>query len=203
MTIERALLRCGISIPIIYYANLVVFGLLNPTHDPVAQPPSYLGTPDMRYAELFNLGLMLVGGTLIAGAGGLFFGLRRIRSNLILVLLTSVTCAIFGVAMAMAMAGPFPMPSPLHTAFGLEGAGILTALFGAIALGPAKETDTVRVLVFGGFVCTLAIVAVLISVPRVQNQANAGLWALALTLIFPTIALLCFAVTRRLQLPKL
>jgi hypothetical membrane protein len=200
MTIERALLRCGISVPIIYYANLVVFGLLNPTHDPVVQPPSYLGTPDMRYAELFNLGLMLVGVTLIAGAVGLFLGLRRIRSNLILVLLTSVTCAIFGVAMAMA--GLFPMPSPLHTAFGLEGAGILTALFGAIALGPAKETDTVRTLVFGGFTCTLGIVVVLIGVPGVQNPAKAGLWALALTLIFPTIALLCFAVTRRLQLSK-
>ena len=197
MTIERVLLRCGIASAFIYYANLIVFGLLNPNHDPIVQPPSYLGVAGMHYAALFNLGLIAVGATVIAGAIGLYLGLRRIGSNLVLTVLTAVTGVVFGVTMAMA--GLFPMPSPLHTAFGLEGVGLLTPLFGAIALGRAKETTTLRVLVFVGFAITLTIAVAMIGVPRAVNQSNAGLWAHALSLIFPTIALLCFVARRRLQ----
>ena len=193
MKVERALLACGMAAPVVYYANLIAFGLLNPVHDPMVLPPSFLGTAGMHYAGLFNLGLILTGIALVLASAGLFFGLRhRARGWAIA---ASLTCGIFGIAMCMA--GFFPLPNPLHLAFGLEAAGILTPLFGAFALGAEPQTRILRAIILIGFALCVAAAAILLGAGGILNKTNAGLWSRAASVVFPTIGILCWATIKR------
>ena len=197
---DQVLLAAGIVVPILYFANLIVGGLLTPGFSHVSQMPSELGVAAAPYAALFNAGLIAVGVATFMAALGLYFGLRRLGVGLPLVLLTSVSLALS--AGAMAMSGVFPLPHPLHYGFGLVLAGVFTPLFGALAL---KDGGAVRVILLVGFVASIAIVGAIFAanfgLSDLVNQSNAGLWVRGYALTgIPSVALLCWAVMRRLQI---
>ncbi|MEQ1865828.1 MAG: DUF998 domain-containing protein, partial [Micropepsaceae bacterium] len=65
---DRMLLAGGIAVPYIYFANLVIGGLLTPGFSHVTQMPSELGVAAAPYAALFNAGLIAVALTTFLGA---------------------------------------------------------------------------------------------------------------------------------------
>jgi hypothetical membrane protein len=202
MSRERVLLAGGVAVPIVYFVNLMVGGFLMPGFSHVSQMPSELGVATAPYAALFNAGLIAVALTTFMGAAGLFFGLRRLGAGIFSTLLTSVSLALS--AVSIGMSGLFPLPDPLHYGFGLVLAGVFTPLFGALALRAVKDTGTVRLILLLGFGASIAVVAAIFAtnfgVMQLVDQSNAGLWVRGYALTgIPSVALLCWAVMRRLR----
>lgn len=105
-------LRLAIAIPFFYYGIQLISGLLNPGYSFVSQVASILGSDLVRYAPIFNLGIMLQGLLSIAAAGGFWRGLTLLRVHPILALPTAA--AIFMSGIQSIWAGWFPMPDPRH-----------------------------------------------------------------------------------------
>lgn len=198
MTRARVLLAGGVAVPVIYFANLIVAEVRSPAVDPWSQLPSDLGVASVAWAPVFNAGLIAVGLAAVAGAAGLFFGLRRIGANILLSAMTGVAMLVAG--FVMAMAGLFPLPNPLHYGFNLLPIGMLTPLFATIALGAAKDAWRERAIIFAGFVAIISIVVASETVEGLVVRENAGMWARGLALIaFSTIAFVCLSVMRRVK----
>ena len=198
---EQILLAGGVAVPFIYFANLIVGGLLTPGYSHVSQMPSELGVATAPFAALFNAGLIAAAAATFSAAFGLYFGLRRLGAGLLLALATGVSLALS--AGAMAMSGFFPLPNPLHYGFGLVLAGVFTPLFGALALRRVSGTGTERALLLSGFAASIAIVAAIFAANfdliDFVNTSNAGLWVRAYALTgIPSVALLCWSVMRRI-----
>ncbi|MEQ1866725.1 MAG: DUF998 domain-containing protein [Micropepsaceae bacterium] len=196
---DQILLAAGIAVPFIYFANLVIGGLLTPGFSHVTQMPSELGVAAAPYAALFNAGLIAVALTTFMGAAGLFFGLRSLGVGMFLTLLTSVSLALS--AVSIGMSGLFPLPDPLHYGFGLVLAGVFTPLFGALALSAVKDAGTVRLILLLGFGASIAVVAAIFAtnfgVMKLVDQSTAGLWVRGYALTgIPSVAVLCWAVMR-------
>lgn len=188
----KFLLAGGVALPFIYFANLIVGGLLTPGFDHASQMPSELGVAGVPYAGLFNAGLIAVGVALAFGAGGLLLGLRKLGVHWGLAALTGLSLAL--PAFAMAMAGLFPLPNPLHYGFNVLLAAAFTPVLGAIAVGPGRA----RAVLLAALALMIAMNAVTISVDGAMTAANVGLWVRGLALVaFSSTAYLCWAVMRR------
>ena len=198
MRFARLLLGTGVAVPVIYFANLIVAEVQTPEVDPWSQLPSDLGVAGLAWAPVFNAGLIAVGSAAALGAVGLFLGLRVIGANIVLTALTGATMLVAGGVMVMA--GLFPLPDPLHYGFNLLPVGMLTPLFGALALGAAKDAGRERAIIFAGFVAIVSIVIATGSIKGLASRETVGLWSRGLGLIaFSTIAFLCASALRRVR----
>lgn len=192
MKIERLLLACGIVFPFIYFSGQAAGLALNPDQDIATRQPSELGCCGARLTLVANASFILSGLAACLGALGLFIGLRSLGGNLVFAALAGLGLALLGVALAMA--GLFPLPNPLHYGFGLLLAGLLTPLFGALAL----RGGGARWLLLVGFVLSVAIALTSQGVGDLITEGNVGWFARGLALVaFSTIAYLCWEVIRR------
>jgi hypothetical membrane protein len=190
------LLASGAAFPVLYFATLVLAGIFYPGYDFRAQVPSELGMAKAPNPAIFNIGMLVTAIAAAAGAAGLFLGLRRLRTGILLSLLTSVSLGLF--AVSMAMAGLFPLPNPLHHGFNLVLAGVLTPFFGVLALGREKGTGLVRGVLVMAFLAGTALLIVNLGAGGIVTGANAGLWLRVMAVVcFPNIGLLCWTVWRR------
>lgn len=198
MRLARLLLGAGVAVPIIYFTNLIVAEVQTPEVDPWSQLPSDLGVAGLAWAPVFNAGLIAVGAAAVLGAAGLFLGLRALGANTVLSALTGATMLVAGGVMAMA--GLFPLPDPLHYGFNLLPVGMLTPLFGALALGAAKDSGRERAVIFAGFLAIISIVVATGTIKGLVVRENVGMWSRGLGLVaFSTIAFLCASVSRRVR----
>lgn len=110
--LTRATLRAGIAIPFIYYGIQLIAALFNPGYSFIRQAASELGSDLSRHAGIFNIGIMAQGVLTLAVALAFFRALLRLRTHLLLAVLTSLALAMNGVQTLWA--GYFPMPDPRH-----------------------------------------------------------------------------------------
>ena len=195
MKLTDGLLACGLAFPAVYFANLFGVPLLDPAFDHARQAPSDLGAQGAPYAALFNAGLGLSAFMAFLGAIGLVLGLRRLGAGLYVSVMTGLSLALL--AFALAMSAAFPLPDPLHYGFNLYFAGLLTPLFGAIALGPVRGAAGARLIALLGMMASFALIVMTIGPFGLADASNQGLWIRALAFVsFFTIGYLCFAVLR-------
>jgi hypothetical membrane protein len=172
---------------------VAVAGLFYPGYDNIAQAPSELGAAGAPYPQIFNLGMVATSAAALAGAGGLVVGLRQLGSGVFLSILTGSSLALLGVSLAMS--GLFPLPDPLHYGFGLSAAGLLTPLFGALAL--RRRGGAVAWVLSVAFVAGVLLLAINLGAGGLVSASNVGLWLRALALAcFPAIGLLCWTAMR-------
>lgn len=191
----QALLAAGIGVPVFWIGGQIAAMALNPGFDIAAQQPSELGCCNARFPIVANIGFLATGVCAVLGGAGLSIGLRKLGGNMVLGALAGLGMILFGVAMTMS--GLFPLPDPLHYGFGLFPAGLLAPLFGALAL---KGGGAARWIVLASFALSAVLVALMFGVGGVVNENNLGYFSRAVALVaFPTIALLCWIVLRRLS----
>jgi hypothetical protein len=196
MKLSRLLLAGGIAMPLLYFGTVAVAGLFYPGYDNIARAPSELGAAGAPYPQIFNLGMVATSVAALAGAAGLVVGLRQLGSGVFLSVLTGASLALLGVSTAMS--GLFPLPGPLHYGFGLTAAGLLTPLFGALALRP--RGGAVRWVLLLAFVAGVALLAINLGAGGLVSASNTGLWLRALALAcFPAIGLLCWEAKRLVE----
>src|SRR5262249_50424166 len=159
----------------IYFAALLVAGLLYPGYRHFSQVPSILGTSEAPFSEIYNVGMVAT--ALI----GLFGALRKLGSSLLLSLLTGASLGLF--AVSVAMSGLFPLPNPLHHGFNLVLAGLLTPLFGSLALGNRSRTRMARRIVLAGFATSVVLLAINLGLGGVATARNIGLWLRTLSAV--------------------
>ena len=187
----RLWLACGVAMPFLYAATLLLAGLLHPGYSHFAQAPSELGAAGVRFSRVFNTGMVATAVATIAGGFGLALGLRQLGAGALLAVMTGGSMALLGISLAMA--GLFLLPSPLHHGFGLTLAGLLTPLLGALAwrrIGGAGAFPGVLML---AFIACMALLAINLGAGGLIARTNAGLWPRALAVVcFPSIGLLCW-----------
>ena len=131
---EKTLLLAGVLTLPLYFALLFTAGAFYPSFSHVKQVASELGASGAPYdgALAFNVGLVAVGCVGIAGAVGLFQGLRKLGAGFTATLLTSAAMA--SPLATLVMSGIFPLPSPWHTNVYMALAGNLAPALGALAM---------------------------------------------------------------------
>lgn len=190
----RLLLAAGVAVPVFWIGSQLAGIALNPGFDIATQQPSELGCCDARLPIIANMGFLATGACGVLGGIGLTLGLRRLGGNIILAALAGLGMILFGVAMTMS--GLFPLPNPLHYGFGLFPAGLLAPLFGALAL---KNGGAARWITLAAFAFSAIAVVLMFGVGGIVTESNLGYFSRAVALIaFPTMAFLCWAVSRRL-----
>ena len=200
MQVVKKLLFAGAIMPVLYFTLLYTAGALYPDYSHVRQVASDLGADGAPYgwALEFNIGLVYVGLAGIAGAIGLFQGLRRLGGGFILTSVTSTVIVLPSVIMVMS--GLFPLPSPWHANFHILLTGNLVPLFGALALRAMPNAATIRLLLIVGFGVNMGITGVLFGIGDLVNEGNLGLWLrLWVAAMLPQIGFLCWVVRSRLQ----
>src|SRR5215470_16726193 len=98
---HRWCLAGGIAFPAIYFATLLLAGLLYPGYDQFSQAPSILGASEARHPAVFNTGMVVTALAALLGAVGLFIGLHRLRAGLMLSVLAATSLGLFAVSVAM------------------------------------------------------------------------------------------------------
>lgn len=200
MNIERPLLLAGTCMPVLYFALLYVAALFYPDFSHIRQVASDLGATDApyAYAPIFNIGLLTVAMTGMAGALGLAIGLGKLGSGRALALITGLSLAMPSISLGMS--GLFPLPSPYHSSFVLLLAGILTPLLGALCLRKVSGTGVMTLILFLAFAAALIVLAILFGLGGLVSEENVGLWLRIWAVVsLPPVGLLCWEVRRRLN----
>lgn len=199
MKLNRSLLLAGSVMPLLYFFVIYAAGAFYPGYSHVRQVASDLGADGAAYpyAAIFNIGLLAVAVTGLAGALGLFWGLKKTRGGVILPALTGLTLAMPSISLGMS--GLFPLPSPWHSSFELLLAGILTPLLGAIALSKVPGTAMTRAALVVSFAGALMVLAALFGAGGLVSEENVGLWLrLWAVASMPAVGLLCWTVRSRI-----
>ena len=192
---DKVLLLAGVLTPPLYFALLFTAGAFYPGFSHIKQVASELGATGAPYdgALAFNVGLVVVGGVGIAGAVGLFQGLRKLGAGLTATLLTSTAMAL--PLATLVMSGLFPLPSPWHTNAYMALAGNLAPALGALAIRRAPSTAVLKVLLLVGFGLS---VAAFFGIGDLSSADNAGLrWRLWAAALMTSDAYLCWVVRTR------
>ncbi len=196
----KTLLLAGVAMPVIYFVTLFGAALLYPDFSHIRQQPSELGADGAPYnfAFAFNVALVVVGLSGLAGAAGLVSGLSNLQVGRTLSLATGLAPALPSVSLLIS--GLFPLPSPYHSSLVLLLIGILTPLLGALSLRKLADTTAVCVTLYLAFIAAVAVVGIILGIGNLISEDNVGLWIrIWAGVSFPAIAILCIAVRTRLQ----
>ncbi|MBL8551917.1 MAG: DUF998 domain-containing protein [Hyphomonadaceae bacterium] len=194
--LAKRLLAIGAAMPLAYFVSLFGVGSLHTGYSHTAQAPSDLGAHGAPFASLFNAGLGIAAACGFAAALGLFLGFRRAGAGTYVSLMTGLSLALL--SFALLMSAIFPLPDPRHYGFNLYFAGLLTPLFGVLALRGVKDAGGARVIVLLGLIASFAIVLAIFGLFGAADETNSGLWVRALAAAnFGTIGFLCWTVLQR------
>ena len=188
--------------PAIYFIALFTGGALYPDYSHMTQVASDLGAMGAPYdfATEFNIALLIVGLTGLAGALGLTIGLWKLAVSHSLSVVIGFTVAM--PAVSLIISALFPLPSPHHSSFLLLLMGNLTPLLGGIALRKLESSTVTRWILYLAFVTALIVISIIFGVGNIINEDNLGFWLRIWAAVsLPTVAVVCLAV--RMRLPKL
>jgi hypothetical protein len=111
-TIIRLALGAGLLAPLLYFAMQLVAAPFYPGHNFLTHAASDLGATSFQYGNLFNVGVMTVGGLLILASIGIGVTLHHRRTPISLLAFVVVTVLASG--LSTIWAGLVPLPSPDH-----------------------------------------------------------------------------------------
>ena len=197
MRSPRHLLSLGIAVPILYLLALILGSALYPGYSHATRYASELGAADAPYPWIFNSGIVAAGLAAALAGPGFLLALRRLGSDRLPAVLSSLAVSLWGVAMVLG--GSFPMPDPRHGGFGL-GLGLLVApLFLIWALRGAPDAGRLRVFLVAVFLAMTALFAVMMGVGGLVTRANVGLWQRGNALAsIPWLGIVAYVLRRRL-----
>lgn len=191
---DRAALRLGVGVPLVYFGLQAVIGLLTPGYSFRRQAASELGIGDSVRAAVFNAGAVSTGILAVLAASGLAVAPRWCAVPAVRARLTALAVASTGAA-ALA-AGLFPLPDPRHGG-GPIGAGmfVIPLLVATLLWGAASPW--VRGYLGLNLALFAGCAAMLGGRTPVDQVADAGLLQrlLALT-VFGAIGVCCALVGR-------
>lgn len=72
-TLTTSALNCAITLPFLYWVNLILNSMLNPGYSQMRQQVSELGMRGATFPYLFNAGILVVGIALLVGAIGYYY----------------------------------------------------------------------------------------------------------------------------------
>lgn len=196
MRLERALLVCGVMVPVLYYAALIGTSLFWPGYSHVTQYASELGSAGSPRPWLFNGLIIVAGGAAILASAGFFLALKHLGGRTLPAFLAGVAVFLWGISFVMG--GAFPMPDPRHGAFGLALAMHLVPLFMLWALA-GKPVPRLKLLLGLVFVVSGALILIMFDVGGLHlvRRANVGLWQRAYSLsVIPWIGVAAWALRR-------
>jgi len=195
----RRLLVAGMAMPALYFLALFIAGALYPEYSHVRQVASDLGAvgAPYGYATAFNIALVAVGLSGLAGSLGLALGLSRLGAARSLAVMAGLVPAMPSVSLVQS--GLFPLPSPYHASFILLLVGVVTPVVGALALRRLPSTGPIRVTLCLAFAASLIVVGIIFGIGGLVTEDNLGLWLRVWAAVsLPTIGILCFVVRKRL-----
>jgi hypothetical membrane protein len=196
----RRLLLAGLAMPILYFLALLIAGALYPDFSHVRQPASDLGAAGAPYgyATAFNVALLAVGVSGLAGSVGLALGLWRLGAARPLAVMAGLVPAMPSISIIIS--GLFPLPSPYHSSFVLLLVGVFTPMVGALALRKFPSTGTARFVLYVAFAAALVVVGILFGVGGLVSVDSLGFWFRIWAIVsLPTLGMLCIVVRRRLS----
>jgi glucans biosynthesis protein C len=195
MRLERALLICGVTVPVFYYTALVGTSLFWPGYSHVTQYASELGSAASPRPWLFNGLIIAAGAAAMLASVGFFVALKHLGGTLPAFL---AGLAVFLWGVSFVMGGSFPMPDPRHGAFGLALAMHLAPPFMLWALA-GKPMPRVKLFLVLVFVVSGALILIMFDVGGLHlvRRANVGLWQRAYSLsAIPWIGIVAWVLLR-------
>lgn len=193
---EGALLWAALAVPFLYYGTMLVSAAFYPGYNHVTQYASELGSSEARYPAIFNIGTILTGVVMIAGAAGIYRAAVAAGARRALAGVGAVCLALFGVSLVLG--GSFPMPDPRHGGFGLGLAMLLAPPVLAIALWKRPELRTLAKFLLADAVVMVVLFAIMMGVGALVTRSNVGLFQRAYSLtVFPWVGIVGFALLRR------
>jgi len=105
------MLWAALAMPLLYFGVQLVAAPFYPGYHFATDTASMLGTSASRHPEIFNIGAILTGIAGLAGAFGLFLGLRRVAARWLRIL---IAIGVLSSGVMSLKAGLYPMPDPRH-----------------------------------------------------------------------------------------
>lgn len=195
--LERALLRFGILVPILYYGIQLLAAPTYPGYSFVGNVASELGSDKAPYAAIFNIGIFAVGTAALLASVGFFLALKRKSTNIALTLVTSLAIATNG--LQSLWAGLHPMPDPQH---GGHPAMLLAIIALPYILAAAMWKHLNSRWLKGFYVASMLVILVMAPIMSgkmgVDTVALRGLLQRTLTLsVFPGIGISAYILARK------
>ena len=106
------MLWAALAMPLLYFGVQLMAVPFYPGYHFATDTASMLGTSVSRHPGIFNTGAILTGIAGLAGAFGLFLGLRRSTAGWLRIL---IAIALLSNGVMSLKAGLYPMPDPRHT----------------------------------------------------------------------------------------
>ena len=184
--------------PFLYFGTVFIGGLFYPGYNHVTQYASELGSAQALYPWIFNLGMLLVGVTGVAGGVGIARAAATLGGRRFTGMLAGFCLAVFGVSTLMAAS--FPMPDPRHGAFGMGMAIQLAPFALAASIWNLRAMQGLKTFLIVIGVAMLAMLAVMMGAGNIVRRANVGLFQRIYALTsFPWIAIAGIILARRLR----
>lgn len=191
--LEAVSLRLAVWMPFLYAGNLAFSSLFYPGYSQSRQMVSELGAQGAPHPAIFNVGVFLIGITILIGAFGFFRALRRLGAKPIWVWLTSSVLVLSG--LATLMAGLYPLPDPRHDGKYLGLVIILGPVSLATALWRLADARPFIIYLLATNLLMIVMLAILMGVGGFATAANVGFYQRAYALAaFPWIGAAAYAL---------
>jgi hypothetical membrane protein len=146
------MLWAALAMPLLYFGVQLIAAPFYPGYHFATDTASMLGTSASRHPEIFNTGAILTGIAGLAGAFGLFFGLREVAARWLRIL---IAIGVLSNGVLSLKAGLFPMPDPRHASWQFLLLPILITPL--LLLGPTWRVLWLRIYLLLDAVCMLCL----------------------------------------------
>ncbi len=194
----KRLLLIGILMPIIYFAVVIIAGLLNPEFSHIREAGSELGRVGAPYIwkEAYNIALAVVGFLGVLGGIGLFYGLQKNGFGKVFMTLASLT--VIMPSINLMLSGINPLPHPYHSLLEIIFPAFFAPLFAALIARRLTGSIAIVSILMIGFVANITI---FVGVPGLGNyvaEDYLGLWLrIWSVIIMPSMGFMCWIVRER------
>ncbi|HEV2205948.1 MAG TPA: DUF998 domain-containing protein [Candidatus Acidoferrales bacterium] len=190
------MLWAAVAMPLLYFGVQLAAAPFYPGYHFATDTASMLGTSASRHPEIFNGGAILTGIAGLAGAFGLFLGLRRAAAHWLRIL---IAIGVLANGVLSVKAGLFPMPDPRHASWQFLLFPIL--ITPALLLGATWRVLWLRIYLLVNVACLLCLL------PAMMHQI-APIWPegtmqrLFALVIFVPVGVVAFALLQRRTLAE-
>lgn len=172
--IDTISLRLATWMPFLYLANLALGSLLYPGFSQSRQMVSELGSKGAPHPGIFNVGIVVIGISILVSAFGYFRALQFLKTNLGWLWLTTSILFLSGVATLLA--GIYPWPDPRHDGKYLGLVIILGPISLAAAMWNIKSTKSFSLYLLAASLVMIIMLAILIGAGGLATPANVGVY---------------------------